>query len=105
MGKKHSKERAKTGADSGAKAAAAEGTSNISTPPRGTPAGLEWVLCLLLAVLTFIIYAPVRANQFTEYDDNVYVTRNAHVQSGLSAAGLKWALTENGAANWHPLTW
>ena len=59
----------------------------------------------LLAVLTFIAYAPVFRNGFTLYDDDVYVTENPHVLHGLSAAGVAWAFTTTRAANWHPLTW
>ena len=38
-------------------------------------------------------------------DDNEYVTINKHVQAGLTAATMRWALTTFDAANWHPLTW
>jgi hypothetical protein len=38
-------------------------------------------------------------------DDNVYVTENAHITSGLNWTTVKWALTTYYASNWHPLTW
>jgi tetratricopeptide (TPR) repeat protein len=40
-----------------------------------------------------------------EYDDPDYVTRNEHVQAGLTTEGLRWAFTSAYAANWFPLTW
>ena len=52
-----------------------------------------------------VVYFPVRHFWFVNYDDDVYVTANAHVQSGLTLRGLVWAFTTNHAANWHPLTW
>ena len=42
---------------------------------------------------------------FTNYDDNVYVTANPRVRSGLTLRGLAWALRTGYAGNWHPLTW
>jgi hypothetical protein len=39
------------------------------------------------------------------YDDPEYVFRNPHVAAGLTAAGVRHALTAFDAANWHPVTW
>jgi Flp pilus assembly protein TadD len=58
-----------------------------------------------LVLLTGIAYGPVLANDFVNYDDDIYVTRNAHVQGGLSRPGIRWAFTSTDALNWHPLTW
>jgi len=52
-----------------------------------------------------MVYWPVCHYGFVNYDDDVYVTANAHVRSGLTLHGLVWAFTTNYAANWHPLTW
>jgi len=62
-------------------------------------------LALLLAVVTFVLYAPVRQNGFVDYDDGQYVVANPEVQSGLTWAGVRWALVTGRASNWHPLTW
>ena len=51
------------------------------------------------------VYWPVRNYEFVMYDDNVYVTENKHVNSGLSWENVKWAFTHSWASNWHPLTW
>jgi tetratricopeptide (TPR) repeat protein len=51
------------------------------------------------------VYWPVRNHEFLHYDDDVYVTKNPDVQSGLSWQGVKWAFTTGHASNWHPLTW
>ncbi|MGA2172868.1 MAG: tetratricopeptide repeat protein [Sedimentisphaerales bacterium] len=63
------------------------------------------LLCIVLAVVTFVVYLPVINHQFVNYDDNVYVTENPNVLSGLSWQSIKWAFTTGNAANWHPLTW
>ncbi len=62
-------------------------------------------LAVLLVVLTVLVYLPVRYCEFTNYDDQDYVTSNAQVKAGLSWAGIKWAFTSGFASNWHPLTW
>lgn len=43
--------------------------------------------------------------EFVNYDDNVYITENPNVQSGLTRKSLAWAFTSTYASNWHPLTW
>jgi tetratricopeptide (TPR) repeat protein len=63
------------------------------------------LICLCLAVTTAAVYAPVRHFQFINYDDNEYVTGNAHVRGGLTAQDLRWAFVSSRAGNWHPLTW
>jgi tetratricopeptide (TPR) repeat protein len=63
------------------------------------------VLCLLLALVTLAFYNPVVHNDFTNFDDNFYVTDNTHVRAGLTWDTVKWAFTSFEAANWHPVTW
>jgi tetratricopeptide (TPR) repeat protein len=60
---------------------------------------------LLLGAVTFAVYAPLRHNDFVNYDDNVYITDNPVVCSGLIRKSAAWALTATEASNWHPLTW
>jgi len=64
-----------------------------------------WILAIVLVVATMALYYPVSHHPFVNYDDDVYVTANAHVQSGLNWDTVKWALTTYEFVNWHPLTW
>jgi tetratricopeptide (TPR) repeat protein len=64
----------------------------------------EVMVCLVLVIATLAVYWQVRNHFFLNFDDDLYVTGNYHVRAGLSLAGVKWALTETEAANWHPLT-
>ncbi len=64
-----------------------------------------WVLAAILAVATIALYYPVSHQPFVNYDDDAYVTENAHVQSGLTWDTVKWAFTTYYYVNWHPLTW
>lgn len=65
----------------------------------------EWALAALLVAVTVAVYAPVVRHGFVNYDDNLYVTENPHVQQGLTAESVRWAFTACHANNWHPLTW
>ena len=56
-------------------------------------------------LLTLAFYNPIVHNGFTNFDDNGYITDNAHVRAGLTWDTVKWAFTSCDCANWHPLTW
>lgn len=60
---------------------------------------------LLLALITLMLYWPVQSFEFINFDDDIYVTGNRHVQSGLSVEGLTWSVGTFQCGNWHPLTW
>jgi predicted negative regulator of RcsB-dependent stress response len=61
--------------------------------------------CAVLAVGTIAVYSPTMSHPFLNYDDDDYVTQNAHVQEGLTLHTIGWAFTSVEAENWHPLTW
>jgi cytochrome c-type biogenesis protein CcmH/NrfG len=63
------------------------------------------IICLFLASLTFLLFWDLTDHQFIIVDDNVYITNNSHVQSGLNRESFKWAFTTTRAEFWHPLTW
>ena len=65
----------------------------------------SWILALAFVFATIAVYYPVSHHPFVNYDDDVYVTGNAHVQSGLNWDTVKWAFTTYEFVNWHPLTW
>src|SRR5215469_16745829 len=74
--------------------------------PKLSPKRLTAIICLVLAAGTFVLYRPVLAHAFLNYDDPDYITDNPHVKSGLTCSGIIWAFQPNAyAANWHPLTW
>jgi len=80
----------------------------VQSHPAGPYASLgkrSYLLGFLLIVLSVALYYPVKTHPFVNYDDNVYVTDNVHVQTGLNWQTLTWALVTYDAGNWHPLTW
>ncbi len=60
---------------------------------------------LLLVVATVATYYPAKDYPFINFDDDRYITTNAHVQDGLNWNTVHWAFTTYYASNWHPLTW
>ena len=64
-----------------------------------------FLICLVIALTTFIAFAPLLQNQFVDYDDNAYLIENPHVQSGITLRSVIWAFTTTDMGNWHPLTW
>jgi Flp pilus assembly protein TadD len=67
----------------------------------------KWTLVLgiLLAVATVALYYPVHSHPFVNYDDEGYISKNTHIQSGLQWETVSWAFTTYHESNWHPLTW
>ena len=63
-----------------------------------------WLLVGILWLGTVAFYWPVTHHEFVDYDDNEYVSSNAHVRSGLTAENIRWAFSHSVSANWHPLT-
>jgi len=60
---------------------------------------------LLLAIGTFVCFSQVRNFDFTNYDDDLYVSENPRVPAGLTAENIVWAFTTGDTGYWHPLTW
>jgi len=66
---------------------------------------LALMVCLFLIVTTVAVFWHLQHHEFVNYDDDLYVTENRHVQAGLTAESVIWAFTTSHATNWHPLTW
>ena len=63
------------------------------------------LICALLSVMTLIAYWPVLDNDFINLDDYANVSKNSHVQGGLTWENVKWSFQAGYSGNWHPLTW
>lgn len=61
-------------------------------------------VCLLLAVLVWIVFGQTLGHGFVNYDDRVYVVQNQQIHRGLTFSGIVWAFSHEHAGNWHPLT-
>jgi tetratricopeptide (TPR) repeat protein len=58
----------------------------------------------LLVLGTMALYWPATRCDFVNFDDDLYVTANVHVQKGLAWESIKWACLNPVCCNWHPLT-
>jgi protein O-mannosyl-transferase len=78
-----------------------------SLTPNLDASNRAWVprICFLLALITLLLYWPVRSYEFNNFDDAQYITKNPKVQNGLTPQSIGWAFTSGYAGNWHPLTW
>jgi Flp pilus assembly protein TadD len=64
----------------------------------------SWMISLALAGWTFLVYSPLLQADFIQLDDNLYVTENPLVRSGLSWSGIVTAFTTVFHGLWIPLT-
>lgn len=61
-------------------------------------------ICMMLITITFAVYWQVGSHQFLNFDDDLYITKNANVSKGLTGSTIVWALTSIEECNWFPLT-
>jgi Flp pilus assembly protein TadD len=62
------------------------------------------LVCIGLSFAVIIAYEPIRLNDFVNYDDFPYVTRNPNVNKGVTLESVLWAFTTPHFFMWHPLT-
>ena len=69
------------------------------------PRRQKFIICIVLAVLTLAVYRQTYQFDFLKFDDEVYVTENIYIQSGITPDRLHWAFSTLYAEFWHPVTW
>ena len=62
-------------------------------------------ICVALVLACVAIYGQTLSHDFVNYDDDVYVTDNPHVQAGLNLHSIGWAFVTEKALYFLPLTW
>jgi len=63
------------------------------------------IICLLLTITTLAVFWQVQNFEFVNFDDDLFILENHHVQDGLSLKGVVWAFTTTHPDYWHPLPW
>lgn len=63
-----------------------------------------YLVIIFLIAACLMTYGRTLGNGFISLDDNLYLTENHHIQSGVSAKSFPWFFTAVVSANWHPLT-
>ena len=69
---------------------------------RRIPSAALVVAALVLMVLA--VFGQTFGFEFVNYDDDMYVVRNAQVRDGLTMEGTVWAFGNLALDNWHPLS-
>ena len=64
----------------------------------------KYIIIAFLIVASFIAFGRIAGNGFVNYDDEGYITKNQHIQSGFNPETIKWVFTSVVLSNWHPLT-
>ena len=72
--------------------------------PKASPHLQIVCLCIVLAMLTWIVFGQTLRHDFVNYDDPRYVYENTDITGGLRISGIGWAFTHIHSMNWHPLT-
>jgi tetratricopeptide (TPR) repeat protein len=62
-----------------------------------------WLGILFVLLLTALLYNPGLKHEFTNWDDNVYVTENRYIKD-FSSENIKHLFTKPLAGNYHPIT-
>ena len=62
-----------------------------------------WGVCGFLLLAICLIYGQTLDHVLLEYDDSGFVFANPHVRAGLTAGGVRWALTDGPYGEWYPL--
>jgi Tfp pilus assembly protein PilF len=62
------------------------------------------LVAALLALAVAGVFWPILGHDFTNYDDDEYLTGNLWVQQGLTRESVRWAFG-SGHIYWQPLTW
>jgi len=84
--------------------------ADIKEPPspksykkEATTKSKQWIACIALAVLTFIVFYPSLKCEFTNWDDGTYVTENPMIWK-LDGKAIKEIFVTPVSLNYHPLT-
>ena len=62
------------------------------------------LIAAALALVVAGVFWPILGHDFTNYDDDEYLTGNPWVQQGFTRETLRWAWT-SAHFYWQPLTW
>ena len=70
-----------------------------------SPEKQKLIIYIVLILVTLAVFWQVNQYDFVNLDDQVYVTENSHIQSGITLDGFRWAFSTRYADLWNPLTW
>jgi protein O-mannosyl-transferase len=63
-----------------------------------------YLVIILLIVASCAAFGRIAGNDFINLDDDIYITENINIHSGINLKNIKWTFMAVVAGNWHPLT-
>jgi protein O-mannosyl-transferase len=63
------------------------------------------IIYIVVTLAAVAAFWQVYQYDFVNIDDNIYVTENSHIQSGITPDGVIWAFSTKYAELWNPLIW
>ncbi|HWB58345.1 MAG TPA: tetratricopeptide repeat protein [Chthoniobacteraceae bacterium] len=80
-------------------------SSSLQAALAAIPAGwMAFIVCVLLAGVTFAVFGQTMNFDFVPYDDGAYVYDNPEVVHGLSFKSIGWAFSHSDLYLWTPLS-
>ena len=82
----------------------------LSSHPKSNLKRQTMLIGLVLVFITFLVYMPASNCGFVNFDDNRFVTKNTHLQDGLTKEAFSWAMSagwpgvESTADYWRPIS-
>jgi hypothetical protein len=70
-----------------------------------SPDRQKLIVYLVLTVVTLAVFWQVHQYDFINFDDNMYVIENSHIQSGITLGEFRWAFSTKYLGLWNPLVW
>jgi len=65
----------------------------------------EALISILIIISTIAIYWQVKDYEFINFDDDVNIYENLHIQKDITLKNIKWAFTAVYWSTWQPLVW
>jgi protein O-mannosyl-transferase len=70
-----------------------------------SPGRQKLIVYIVLAIVTFAVYWQVNQFDLINFDDDVYITQNSHIRSGIASREIRWAFGTKPLGLWNPLVW
>src|SRR5207302_9667887 len=80
------------------------GSEDGSMVRASAPRWIQWLVPVLVALVTFTAFWPALQNQFVDWDDSKNFLDNLHYR-GLAGTHLRWMWTTFHMGHYAPLTW
>lgn len=64
-----------------------------------------YIIIIFLAIICLMAFGRIAGNDFINFDDNIYITKNNFIKEGITGQSITWALGSFLSSTWQPVTW